>query len=274
MATGFLTITRPEIYYGEIAQRVRVRQHALAGARLPPGRPERLHTLRGHGRDRASARCWRRSPSPPGSARSRSSCPTTSRRRAGSSTTGKSARGCSGSRRSSASTAIPTWWSPTPGGSCGWWTATPRPTAIPYSAAGLRGMGNYIRNSVKVTVDAYDGAVTFYVADPDDPIDPDLRAGVPRAAPAACSRCPRTCAATSATPRTLRDPGADVRHLPHGGPAGLLQQGGPLGGAAPDRRRAATREMEPYYTIMRLPGREARGVHPPHAVHAGAAATT
>jgi len=29
---------------------------------------------------------------------------------------------------------------------------------------------NYIRNSVKVVIDAYDGAVTFYLADPDDPI--------------------------------------------------------------------------------------------------------
>ena len=29
---------------------------------------------------------------------------------------------------------------------------------------------NYIRNSVKITVDAYDGTVTFYVADPQDPL--------------------------------------------------------------------------------------------------------
>jgi hypothetical protein len=29
---------------------------------------------------------------------------------------------------------------------------------------------NYIRNSVKITVDAYDGTMHFYVADPDDPI--------------------------------------------------------------------------------------------------------
>ena len=29
---------------------------------------------------------------------------------------------------------------------------------------------NYIRNSVKVTIDAYDGTMHFYVADPDDPI--------------------------------------------------------------------------------------------------------
>ena len=29
---------------------------------------------------------------------------------------------------------------------------------------------NYVRNSVKAVVDAYDGSVTFYVVDPDDPI--------------------------------------------------------------------------------------------------------
>jgi len=39
----------------------------------------------------------------------------------------------------------------------------------PYSDP-VPGMGNYIRNSVKVTVEAYDGTVTFYLADPSDPI--------------------------------------------------------------------------------------------------------
>ena len=34
----------------------------------------------------------------------------------------------------------------------------------------LQGEANYIRNSVKVTVDAYDGTTTFYVAEPEDPI--------------------------------------------------------------------------------------------------------
>ena len=34
----------------------------------------------------------------------------------------------------------------------------------------LVGDVNYIRNSVKVVVDAYDGSLTFYVADPEDPI--------------------------------------------------------------------------------------------------------
>jgi uncharacterized membrane protein (UPF0182 family) len=39
----------------------------------------------------------------------------------------------------------------------------------PYSAP-VRGWGNYTRNSVKATVDAYHGTMQFYIADPDDPI--------------------------------------------------------------------------------------------------------
>jgi uncharacterized membrane protein (UPF0182 family) len=39
----------------------------------------------------------------------------------------------------------------------------------PYSTPVARGI-NYIRNSVKVVIDAYHGTTTFYLADPDDPI--------------------------------------------------------------------------------------------------------
>ncbi len=42
-------------------------------------------------------------------------------------------------------------------------------TRLPYSKR-LRNGVNYIRNSVKVTVDAYNGETKFYLADPDDPI--------------------------------------------------------------------------------------------------------
>ena len=37
-------------------------------------------------------------------------------------------------------------------------------------ASGLRKKFNYVRNSVKAVVDAFDGTTTFYVIDPDDPI--------------------------------------------------------------------------------------------------------
>ncbi|MCY4134760.1 MAG: UPF0182 family protein [bacterium] len=46
-----------------------------------------------------------------------------------------------------------------------------RPDVSDLSAdSGLRKRFNYVRNSVKVVVDAFDGTTTFYVIDPDDPI--------------------------------------------------------------------------------------------------------
>ncbi|WP_374689180.1 UPF0182 family protein [Promineifilum sp.] len=44
--------------------------------------------------------------------------------------------------------------------------ATPTGTTLPETTRTL----NYIRNSVKVTIDAYNGTVNYYVTDPDDPI--------------------------------------------------------------------------------------------------------
>jgi uncharacterized membrane protein (UPF0182 family) len=40
----------------------------------------------------------------------------------------------------------------------------------PYSEPRRRGQLNYIRNSVKAVIDAYDGTVDFYVAEPTDPV--------------------------------------------------------------------------------------------------------
>jgi len=55
---------------------------------------------------------------------------------------------------------------------------------------------NYIRNSVKIAVDAYDGSLRFYIADPDDPliqtwakIFPGLFTPLSEASPEFCSHC-------------------------------------------------------------------------------------
>ena len=40
---------------------------------------------------------------------------------------------------------------------------------FPYSEP-VRGLGNYIRNSVKAVVDAYHGTLAFYLSEPDDPV--------------------------------------------------------------------------------------------------------
>lgn len=41
---------------------------------------------------------------------------------------------------------------------------------FPYSQPVMRGMANYIRNSIKIVCDAYDGIPEFYVFDPSDPL--------------------------------------------------------------------------------------------------------
>ena len=62
---------------------------------------------------------------------------------------------------------------------------------------------NYIRNSVKVVIDAYHGSTTFYLAEPDDPLAQTLGKIFPGMLQAAVRRCRRTCAATCAIRRTF-----------------------------------------------------------------------
>jgi uncharacterized protein len=55
----------------------------------------------------------------------------------------------------------------------------------PYSqsfdgAGGLSGSFNYVRNSVKATVDAYDGTIKMYIVDPQDPIIQSYKSAFPQ----------------------------------------------------------------------------------------------
>jgi uncharacterized protein len=124
----------------------------------------------------------------------------------------------------------------------------------PYSEPVL-GVGNYIRNSVKVTVDAYDGIVTLYRADDTDPIVRAYGAAFPgllkplEQMPEALRRHIRypedffAIQARKYATYHMLDPQVfynkeDLWALP---------------------RRAIEgrdRDMEPYYTIMRLPGEQ------------------
>ncbi|MBI2469503.1 MAG: UPF0182 family protein, partial [Candidatus Rokubacteria bacterium] len=129
------------------------------------------------------------------------------------------------------------------------YTATDR---FPYSER-VAGLGNYVRNSVKAVVDAYHGSVTFYVADGQDPL---VRA-YSQAFPGLF--------------RPLADMPADLRaHIRY--PAGLVAVQARMYAtyhmqdprvfynkedlwSIPRRPEGqGERELEPYYTIMRLPG--------------------
>jgi uncharacterized protein len=120
----------------------------------------------------------------------------------------------------------------------------------------VRGIGNYVRNSVKVTVDAYHGSVRFYVADPGDPLVQVFGGAFPGLLtpldqmPADLQRHIRypedffAIQARKYATYHVRDPQVfynreDMWAIP--------------------RRTVEGRErdMEPYYTIMRLPGESA-----------------
>ena len=150
------------------------------------------------------------------------------------------------------------------------------------SGSDLRGMSfNYIRNSVKVTIDAYDGTMKFYVTDPNDPI---IRA-YQRAFPALFTN-------GSVMPSELRDhlrypedlfsvqtnmygryhisdpddfynasDAWDVSQDPGSGPIQnrRTQQTTPTPTAAPQAQAvpvSQTTRMDPAYLLLRLPGEE------------------
>jgi uncharacterized protein len=137
----------------------------------------------------------------------------------------------------------------------------------PYSEP-TRRLGNYIRNSVKAVVDAYDGTVSFYLSNPEDPIilayakifpgllklldamPTSLRAHI---------RYPQDLFAVQAqiyATYHMQDPQVfynkeDLLSIPR--QAGEQQDPdiGRMMGQVPVR--GTEREIDPYYTIMRLP---------------------
>ncbi len=60
-----------------------------------------------------------------------------------------------------------------------YWIADAYTTTDRYPYSQPYGAINYIRNSVKVVIDAYNGTMSFYVFDPADPHHPDLREDLP-----------------------------------------------------------------------------------------------
>ena len=135
---------------------------------------------------------------------------------------------------------------------------------------------NYLRNSVKVAIDAYDGDVTFYLVDPGDPIAAAYAKAFPKLFSSG-DRVPPELRAHFRYPEDLfrvqtnmwgryhigdpnefysqsdrwniaQDPGS-ARAVPPGAPAA------PAALNAPDSPRES--RMDPYYLLMRLPGEPA-----------------
>ena len=100
---------------------------------------------------------------------------------------------------------------------------------IPYNA-------NYVRNSVKVVVNAYTGKMTFYVADPKDPIIKAYEATFPKMFQP-MSKMPVTIQAHLRYPSDIFSVQAAILGRYHIKSAvRLLHRVGPLGGLAHHRR--------------------------------------
>lgn len=124
----------------------------------------------------------------------------------------------------------------------------------PYSQPSGHGF-NYIRNSVKVTVDAYDGSTTFYLWDESDPIArvydkifPDLF--TPR------EEMPAGLQGHVRYPEDLFRTQVQMYTVYHMDNARALYNKEDVWKIPEETFFDRTQSMEPYYVIMRLPGEE------------------
>lgn len=129
----------------------------------------------------------------------------------------------------------------------GYTTTTRLPYAFP-----VRGVGNYIRNSVKVTIDAYDGRMNAYISAPDDPIIRAYDAIFPGLFHP-LDTMPADLRAHLRYPQDLFTIQSHVFATYHMQDPQIFYNKEDLWNIP----QKGERDMDPYYTIMKLPG-EAR----------------
>ena len=112
---------------------------------------------------------------------------------------------------------------------------------------------NYIRNSVKATVDAYDGTVTYYIADPDDPVASTYARAFPGLL-RPLAQMPRDLQAHIRYPEDLFAVQARMYAIYHMQDPQVFYNKEDLWTIPRLPQEGRDREMEPYFTIMRLPG--------------------
>jgi len=122
----------------------------------------------------------------------------------------------------------------------------------PYSEP-TRRLGNYIRNSVKAVVDAYEGTVSFYLSDPDDPIILAYAKVFPGLLKP-LEAMPEDLRAHIRYPQDLFIIQARMYATYHMQDPQVFYNKEDLLSIPRKAVDGQEREMDPYYTIMRLPG--------------------
>lgn len=119
---------------------------------------------------------------------------------------------------------------------------------------------NYIRNSVKVIIDAYNGSVDFYVFDPQDPMIATYRATFPTLFKDASSM-PADLRAHVRYPETLIRVQGEVYGLYHTQNPKVFFQREDVWSVASqlgidDQNKKQSRPIDPYFVLMQLPGEQ------------------
>ncbi len=114
---------------------------------------------------------------------------------------------------------------------------------------------NYIRNSVKVVIDAYDGSVTFYVTDPEDALIRTYQAIFPDLFVPA-EQMPESLRVHLRYPEDMFNIQAKVYQTYHMRDARVFYNKEDLWAVPKEFYAGREQLMEPYYIIMRLPDEE------------------
>jgi uncharacterized protein len=122
---------------------------------------------------------------------------------------------------------------------------------FPYSEP-FRDLGNYIRNSVKAVVDAYDGTVELYISDPTDPIIQTFSKIFPGVLKPLDKMAPDLLGHIRYPPGFLSIQ-ARMYSTYHMEDAQVFYNKEDLWSIPRKSGQGGEREMEPYYTIMKLP---------------------
>jgi len=124
----------------------------------------------------------------------------------------------------------------------------------PYSEP-LGGGINYIRNSVKAVIDAYDGTVTFYVTDPEDALIRTYQSIFPKLFVPA-GQMPESLRVHLRYPEDFFNIQASVYQTYHMRDARVFYNKEDLWAVPNEVYFGREQPMEPYYVIMRLPDEE------------------
>ena len=127
---------------------------------------------------------------------------------------------------------------------------------LPYSQRNQPGGINYIRNAVKVVVDAYDGTPVFYIADPQDPLVRTYQRIFPSLFQP-LEQMPASLRAHIRYPEDLFSLQASMYSTYHMTDPEVFYNKEDLWNFPQETYSGKAVFMQPYYTIMRLPG-EAR----------------